>query len=277
MGPKKTKRKLKVGILGCGAIGSRIAQSINEQLKNDCLLTGLFDIDALKANRLGKKLKTKNLTKSSLAQLIISSDLIVEACSAKDTLSLIKKIISAKKHVLVMSSGKLLSAENLFQLAKKNKCSILIPTGAIAGIDAIKSAAISGIKAITITTRKPPAGLMNNPYLAKKKIDLSKLKKEKIVFEGNVAAAVKAFPQNINVAATIALASGCKNKLRIRIITSPKFKSNSHEIEVISKAGKMIARTENVPCPDNPKTSYLAPLSGIQTLKQFCEGIFIGT
>ncbi len=274
---KTNKRKLKVGILGCGAIGTRIAQSIKNELRNYCILSGLLDINQEKVRHLEKKLKTKGQSKKSLAALIKSSDLIVEACNAKNTLSLLKQIIQAKKHVLVMSVGKLINAQSLFKQAKINHSSILIPSGAIAGIDAIKSSAIAGIKSIMITTRKPPQGLMNNKFLLKQKIDLSKINKETIIFDGNVSTAVKAFPQNINVAATLAIASGCKNKLRIRIITSPKFKSNSHEIEVIGKAGTLVTRTENVPCPDNPKTSYLAPLSGIQALKQFREGIFIGT
>ena len=60
-------------------------------------------------------------------------------------------------------------------------------------------------------------------------------------------------------------------------ITSPKFKTNSHEVEMIGSFGKMVTKTENVACPDNPKTSYLAALSGLQILKQYCNGIFIGT
>lgn len=274
---KRQKRKLKVGILGCGAIGSRIAQSIKNDLKNDCSLVALFDIDQNKTQTLQKNLQSKGLVQKNLLNLIQKSDLIVEACNDENTLSILKEIVKSKKHVLVMSSGKLLNANSLFKMAKQNNCSILVPTGAIAGLDAIKSSAIAGIKSITITTRKPPKGLMNNPYLITKKIDLSKIKKETVIFDGKVSEAVKAFPQNINVAATLAIASGCRNKLHIRIITAPKYTTNSHEIEVISKAGKIITRTENLPCPDNPKTSYLAPLSGIQTLKQFCEGIFIGT
>jgi aspartate dehydrogenase len=274
---RTNKPKVKVGILGCGAIGSRIAQSIKGDLKKFCSLAGLYDIDAATAKNLEQQLKTRQKTKTSLEALIRASDLIVESCSDPDTLPLIQKIINAKKHVLVMSSGKLIQADHLLTRAKRNRCAVLIPSGAVAGIDAVKSAAVAGIRTITITTRKPPKGLKNNPYLIKKKIDIGKIKKETIIFDGKVAAAVKAFPQNINVAATLAMASQCPKRLRIRIITSPRFKSNSHEIEITGKAGKIITRTENVPCPDNPKTSYLAALSGTQALKQFCEGIFVGT
>ena len=98
-----------------------------------------------------------------------------------------------------------------------------------------------------------------------------------VIFEGDVDSAVKYFPKNINVAATLALACGAKEKILVRLMTSPEYKTNSHEIEVIGDFGRMVALTDNVVCPDNPKTSYLAVLSAIQTLKQFFSGVKIGT
>ena len=274
---KAQKRKLKVGIIGCGAIGSRMAQSIKKDLKDDCQIFSIFDINASKSSELQKILSLKNIIVPSIDKLIKNSDLVIEAINAQNAQEIIRQIISSKRNVLVMSVGKLINAQDIFNLAKKNNCKILIPSGAIAGIDAIKAAKIAGIKKISITSRKPPGGLIGNPYCVKKGIDLLKIKKETVIFDGKVSSAVKAFPQNINVAATIALASGAKDKLRVKIITSPEFKTNSHEIEMIGAFGKMITRTENIPCPDNPKTSYLAVLSGLQTLKQFCKGILIGT
>ena len=274
---KLKKRKLKVGIIGCGAIGSRMAQSIKRDLKKDCQLTSIFDIDTLKAKELQKNLSTKSIVAPTLEKLIKKSDLVIEAVNSPDTKKIIKKIVSSKKNVLAMSVGKLLNANNIFNIAKRNNCKILIPSGAIAGLDAIKAAKPAGIKSITITSRKPPRGLVGNPYCIKKGIDLLKINKETLLFSGRVNKAIKAFPQNINVAATIALAADAEKLLKIKIITSPKFKTNSHEIEMVGNFGKMITRTENVPCPDNPKTSYLAILSGMQTLTQYCKGIFIGT
>lgn len=274
---KSKKTKLKVGVVGCGAIGSRMALSIKKDLKSFCNLSSIYDIDKLKAENLQKKLSSKDIISPSLEKLIKCSDLVVEAVNSPNTKEIIKKIVSSKKNVLVMSVGKLLNAKNVFNIAKKNNCTILIPSGAIAGLDAIKAAKPAGIKKISITSRKPPRGLVGNPYCIKKGIDLLKINNETLIFSGKVTEALKAFPQNINVAATIALAGDVEDILRIKIITSPKFKTNSHEIEMEGNFGKMITRTENVPCPDNPKTSYLAVLSGLQTLKQFCEGIFIGT
>ena len=202
---------------------------------------------------------------------------MVEAVNAKNTRDIIQKALEAKKDVLSMSVGKLLNASGLFQLANQNHCHLLLPSGAIAGIDAIKAASLAGIQSITLTTRKPPSGFIGNPYLAEKGIDPLKIKRETVLFEGRVADAVKIFPRNINVAATLALASQCRNTLTVRIITSPKFKTTVHEIDAQGTFGRIRTQTDNVVCPDNPKTSYLAVLSGLQTLKQYCSGVFIGT
>ena len=202
---------------------------------------------------------------------------MVEAVNAQNTRGIIRQALKAKKSVLSMSVGKLLNASDLFRLAKQNKCHLLLPSGAIAGIDAIKAASLVGIDTITLTTRKPPAGFEGNSYLIQKGVSLSKIKKETTLFEGDVATAIKIFPRNINVAATLALASQSRKKIIIRIITSPRYKTNSHKIELTGKFGRIITQTDNVVCPDNPKTSYLAVLSGLQTLKQYCSGVFIGT
>jgi aspartate dehydrogenase len=274
---KPRKHKLKIGIVGCGAIGSRIAESIKNDLKSECRLTGLLDICHDKAHQLAKRLSLKKITKSSLKQLIKDCELMVEAVSAKNTRAIIHQALKARKNVLAMSVGKLLNAQALFTLAKANKCTLLLPSGALAGIDAIKAASLIDVRKIILTTRKPPAGFIDNPYFIKKGFDLKKIKKETVLFKGDVDTAVKLFPQNINVAATLALACQNKKKITIQIFTSPKYKTNSHEVEMIGDFGHMRTRTDNVVCPDNPKTSYLAVLSGLQTLRQFCSGVLIGT
>src|SRR3989338_1461472 len=270
-------KKLRVGIIGCGAIGSRIAKSLKKELRSDCELSGLYDIDRAKTENLAKALNAKSTVKDSLKDLIRSCDFVVEAVAAKDTKEIIKTVLKAKKSLLAMSVGKLLDAGELFSLAIKNKCSILLPSGAIGGLDAIKAAGLMNISKITLTTRKPPAGFARSVHVLKKGINLSEIKSETVLFEGNVETAVKLFPENINVAATLALASQARDKMTVRIITSPEFKTNSHEVEVAGDFGQMVSRTNNVPCPDNPKTSYLAVLSAIQTLKQFFSVVKIGT
>jgi len=274
---KSRTDQVKVGIIGCGAIGSGIAKGIQKDFRSDCRLSGLYDIDPERSQRLAKGLSLKKVVKKSVTELLRSCDCIVEAVSAKNTRDIIRQALKEKKSVLSMSVGKLLNASGLFQLAKQNKCHLLLPSGAVAGIDAVKAASLVGIDAITLTTRKPPAGFYGNAYLEKMGIDPRRIRKETVLFEGNVDTAVKLFPRNINVAATLALASKSRRKIVVRIITSPDYRTNSHEIDLRGKFGRIVTQTSNVVCPDNPKTSYLAVLSGLQALKQYCSGVFIGT
>jgi len=274
---KPKRNKVRIGIVGCGAIGSRIAYGIHKDFKKDCQLSGLYDIDQTTAEQLAKKLSLNKVVKRSITELIKNCDCMVEAVSAKNTRTIIRQALKAKKDVLSMSVGKLLNASDLFRLANQNKCRLLLPSGAIAGIDAIKAASLAGIDTITLTTRKPPSGFYGNLYLLEKGIDPSKIKSETVLFEGDVETATKNFPRNINVAATLALASQSRKKIIVRILTSPKYKTNSHEIDVAGPFGRIRTETNNVVCPDNPKTSYLAVLSGLQTLKQYSSGVFIGT
>ncbi|MCK5580358.1 MAG: aspartate dehydrogenase [Candidatus Omnitrophica bacterium] len=272
-----SKNKIKVGIIGCGAIGSGIAKSVVQDLRHLCEISGLYDLDQQKVDTLEQSLNQTDLKRSSLEEILKDCDLMVEAVNATNTQDLIRTALTAKKDILVMSVGKLLNADDLFSLAAENHVTLLIPTGAIAGIDAIKAASLAGITKITLTTRKPPAGLSGIPYIESQGIDLDKITGETVIFDGDVTAAVKHFPQNINVAATLALACNAKDKLTIRIISSPTYTKNSHEIEAEGDFGRIVTLTENIACPDNPKTSYLAVLSGIQALKDFCQNIRIGT
>ena len=271
------KRRLKIGIVGCGAIGGGIARYISKELKKDCQLTGLYDIEYGRVERLRRELSAGPIGKSSLQALLKSCDLMIEAVNANSNREIVRGALLQKRNVIAMSVGKLLNAQDLFDLARKRGCHLLIPSGAIAGIDAVKSASLARIREINLTTRKPLSGFSNNAYLARRGIDLAAIKKETVLFKGNVDSAVKFFPQNINVAATLALASRAKDKITVCIMTSPKYKNNSHEIEIIGDFGRIVTRTDNVVSPENPKTSYLAVLSGMQTLKQFCQGTGIGT
>ena len=261
---------MKAGIIGCGFIGSEIANFID---KNKYFqLIGLNDIDKKKIGILIRQLRNNKPKEMNLNSLIKKSDLIVESAT-KDVVKTIlknKNLDKKNKKLLIMSTGGLIGNVNL--LSKIRYCEILLPSGAIAGLDAVK--AVSGkIKSLTLTTTKPINGLKGAPYILKKKINLKKLRNKKIIFEGNLKEAVAGFPQNINVAATLFLASKFKN-IKVKIIAA-KAKYNSHEIEIVGDFGIINIKTNNLPSK-NPKTSYLAVLSAIKTIKNIESILKIG-
>jgi aspartate dehydrogenase len=277
---KSADSKLKLGIVGCGAIGSRIARSVTKELKDGFRVVALYDIEPVKAQALATRLKARGVVAASVDDLIRRSDIVVEAVNTLATTAIVQKSLKAGKSILAMSIGRLLSMERgngLFCLARRSRGHLLLPSGAIAGLDAIKAASLAGIRSITLTSTKPPSGFANNPYIKEKGIDLKGLSGEKVLFDGSVRDAVRYFPQNINVAAAIALAAGTTTKLRVRIAASSRVSCNTHEIVVEGACGRITTKTENAICPDNPKTSYLAVLSGIRTLQGFASRVRVGT
>lgn len=270
-------KNIKIGIVGCGAIGSAITKYCSERLADTIAIKAIFDIDEKKAGALKDKLGVKVDIKRSLEDLVKSCDLVVEAASVETARLALNEAVRYKKDILIMSAGGLIEAEDLLGAAEKNGCRVYVPSGAVIGLDGVKAACLGTIERVTLTTRKPPAGLKGAPYIKEKGIDLDAIKDEELIFEGTAREAIKAFPKNVNVSATLSLAGIGAEKTWVRIFSSPKFKRNSHEIELKGEAGTFFVRTENVPSPDNPKTSYLAVLSALATLKVIASGVRVGT
>jgi aspartate dehydrogenase len=270
-------KKIKIGLVGCGAIGTGLAKQITARLSSKVVLAYLCDLDQKKAAELKQKSKARTARIVSLEILIQKSDIIVEAASASVSAKVAQLGLKAHKKVLIMSIGGLLKCKGLPVLLKKTKGELILPSGALAGLDAICAAQASTIKSATLTTSKPVKGLMGAPYFTVKGIDLTTIEKPTVVFEGSAREAIKYFPQNINVAVLLSFATIGPDKVKVQIITSPHFTKNSHHLEVAGDFGTITTTTENVPSPDNPKTSYLAVLSAFATLKKTLATLKIGT
>ncbi|MFA5357138.1 MAG: aspartate dehydrogenase [Candidatus Omnitrophota bacterium] len=273
---EKTK-KLKIGIAGCGAIGSSLAKAVLSDFSDKAELASLYDSEIEKAYSLSSNLGRKAAA-LNLEELINRSDLVIEAAKADAAFDIAKKTLSSSRDIMVMSVGGIMEHyHELEVLAQENGARIFIPSGAICGIDGLKALSLGKIKSVILTTKKPPKGFLGAPYLLKKKIRLENIDRDTVIFEGNALQAVKAFPQNINVAAILSIAGIGAQDTIVRIVASPGLSRNTHEVEIESEAGKITARTENLIHPDNPKTSYLAVLSAIAVLKQILGPVRIGT
>ncbi len=264
--------------MGCGAIGSSLAKVVARNFPKQAKLSALYDLDASKSKKLAKRFGYGVLAVKGLNDLIRKSDLVIEAASASASFDIAKAALVLKRDVMIMSVGGVVKGFNtLYRLAVHNNCKVYIPSGAISGIDALKAAAMGRIDKVTLTTTKSPLAFRGVKYIEEKKINLSKINKDVVLFSGKAEDAIKYFPQNINVAAVLSLAGIGINKTHVRVIASPKVVKNVHEIRIESAAADISTRTENILHPDNPKTSYLAVLSAIATLKGILEPIKIGT
>lgn len=255
---------LRIALIGCGAIGSTIAQAVSKGSAGDARLVLLFDVAADNAKRLAGSVGAK--AAREFGDILRSNaSLVVEAASQDAVRDYAAQVLAAGKDLMVMSSGALLDARLLARLtraAKQGNARIYVPSGAICGLDAIKAAA-GRISKITLTTTKPPRGFG------------LKLGRRKVLFEGSAAEAVKRFPFNINVAATLSLAA--QKEARVRIVADPDAKRNTHEIVARGAFGEIRATTSNVPFPGNERTSYIAALSAIRAIKNITGVMHVGT
>ncbi|MCM8761256.1 MAG: aspartate dehydrogenase [Candidatus Omnitrophica bacterium] len=269
-------KKIKVGIIGCGAIGTEIAKACRGRLAASVELVAICDISRQKAEKLLGSVGA-DISVMDVDGLVNASDVIVESASAAVSAVILEKCINNGKDCLVMSVGGLIGKEELLKRAAAKGIKVYIPSGAICGIDGLKSASVGRIESVVLTTRKPPKGLEGAPYLIEKGVDLGKIKKETVLFEGSAQEAVKGFPANVNVSAVLSLAGLGSAKTRVRIVTSPDYTKNTHEIEITGDCGKIMTRTDNVPSEVNPKTSALAIFSAIATLESLTTSVRIGT
>ena len=268
--------KKKVGLIGCGTIGTHLALAIESRTIANASLTGLFDIVERNAKSLRSKLKSNPKVHSDFNSLIDSPiDIIIEAASQEAVRNFGKPILEAGKDLMIMSVGALADTTFLGELlslaaVRKGRSRIYVPTGAIAGIDAIRSVKHL-LDSITLTTTKSPKALAGAPFFATREVNLDIITEVTEIYEGPATEAVKLFPANVNVAAVLSLAGLGADKTKVRVLVDPHAITNRHEIVAAGAFGDIKITVNNTTTPSNPKTSLLAILSAIECLRSICD------
>ena len=270
----------RIGLLGCGAIGTEIALAIDSG-KIPANLTHVFDFSKDASKKLVSKLKNKPEITENVGLLAAAPlDLIVEAASQDALRDNALTILQNKKDLMVMSVGALLD-ESILDIildgCKDFKKSVYLPSGAILGLDGIR-AAKDELESVTLVTTKNPKALKGAKFFETSDIDIDKITKLTTLYDGIAKEAVRLFPANINVAALLSLAGLGSEKTKVRIVADPNTNRNTHEILAQGKFGKFSIKVENVPSESNPKTSRLAVLSAIECLRAICkQDVRVGT
>ena len=242
----------RVGLIGCGAIGTVLAEAIERKLIV-CDDLVVFDIDVSKSQKLKDALQFPIRIVANIDELFAAKpNPIVEAAGQQAVQEYYDKLLASKANFIIMSTGALLNLDT-------SSPKLHFPAGAIGGLDALSAAANAGIDNLTLTSRKNPIAL------GKTNTETS------IIYEGYAEEAAKQFPREMNVAATLALTVK-PTKVKVKVISDPAVKRNTHEIQVKWRFGEMTMRFANDPHPDNPHTSALAAWSAIKLLQKLLEG-----
>ena len=265
---------LRVAIGGFGAIGKVVAQRLDRGIEG-LVLTAVSARDGARANTamagFGRPVPVV-----PLASLWEYADIIVECAPAALLRELAEPALAHGRQIMVLSCGALLDNFDLVELARRHGGRILVPTGALLGLDAV-AAAEGDISSVRMVTRKPPKGLAGAPYLVENGIDIGGLSEPKRVFAGSAREAARGFPANVNVAAALAMAGIGPDRTTIEIWADPKITRNVHRIEVEADAARFLLQIENVPSPDNPRTGRLTALSVVAALKKLSSPLAVGT
>lgn len=274
--------KLRVGLIGCGAIGNIISEAIKDGKAGDTELVMVYDKIKENVEKFVERIHKKPRIVDTPEELIESDliNLVIEAASQEAAKDYAVRILDSGKDLLILSIGALVDKKLLKAIeeaAERNDKIVYLPSGALVGLDGVKSSSVAKLSEVLLTTRKNPEVLKGAPYIIRHKIDLDSVKEPTVVYEGNAEEAARMFPKNINVAAVLSLAGIGAEKTKVRIIADPTVHKNVHEIAAKGDFGILKTHVENVPSSYNPQTSYLAALSVIRTLRKIGEHIQIGT
>lgn len=264
---------IKIGVVGLGAIGSVVAAALIKGMAGYEWVGACEVNEEAAARKIG--LGADKIRFLSQDELIAQCDWIVEALPALAARDLAMKVLGADKTLVAISSAALLTYSEILETAQKSG-RILIPSGAIAGIDAISALSLQGLTSLELHTTKPPQSFGNAPYIVQNQIDVEAITSPQVIFEGSARQAAAGFPANVNVAATLALASRMNaDDIRVKITADPTTVYNTHHITVDGGYSRLSFRIENKPDPQNPKSSALTALSILSLLRRQTASVAI--
>lgn len=264
----------RVGVVGLGAIGRAVCRALDAPLEGLCLV-GALARDRLRGKAFLATLRGRPRW-MDLDELLAAADLIVEATTQAHLETLAPRVLEAGRDLVVLSCGALLDHPEWITRARQRGCRIYVPSGAIAGLDAVKGACVGPVDLVMLETRKPPRALEGAPWVVQRGVQLRALGAETLLYEGPAAEACRGFPANVNVVAALALAGLGPERTWIRIYAVPGLERNLHRVTVEGEFGRLRVELENIPS-ENPRTGRLSALSTIALLRDLGATLRVGT
>jgi aspartate dehydrogenase len=271
---KNSRSDLRVAVAGQGSIGARVVDALDQGI-DGLLLTAVSVQNAQRHRDRLAKLKRPPAV-LPIEALCEVADIVVECAPAELLRSIVAPFAASGKTAIVLSAGALLEHEELIELAQQNGGQIVVPTGALIGLDAVTAAAVGNIHSVRMVTRKPVRGLAGAPYIVENNIDIERITEPLKIFDGTAREAAKGFPANLNVAVALSLAGIGPDRTKLEIWADPALTRNTHRIEVESDSARFSMLIENIPS-ENPKTGLITALSVIAYLRKQRAGLRVGT
>ncbi|MFB9263476.1 aspartate dehydrogenase [Bradyrhizobium erythrophlei] len=270
----EVKAKTRVAVAGLGAIGADVVKALDQGIEGLRLVAVASQSPGKHEGWLAKLASKPKVL--PIAELADAADIVVECAPSKLVRSIVAPVVERGKTAVVLSVGALLQNEDLIGLAREHGGQIIVPTGALIGLDAVTAAAVGTIHSAKLVTRKPVAGLLGAPHLVEHNIEIADITEPLRVFEGSAREAARGFPANLNVAVALSLAGIGPDRTRVEIWADPTVTRNTHRIEVDSDSARFSMGIENIPS-ENPKTGRITALSVIATLRKLRASLRIGT
>jgi aspartate dehydrogenase len=265
----------KIGIAGFGAIGTAVARRLAADAVPGMALAAVSARDKDRARATLREIGI-DVPVVELHELAKHADIVLECAPAAVLPQIVEPVLAAGKKVMILSVGALLSHPRLIDMAKATGGQIIVPTGALLGLDAVAAAAEGKIHSVRMVTRKPPKGLAGAPYLAEHNIDIDRIDTPTLIFEGTAREAAKGFPANLNVAVALSLAGAGPDQTRLEIWADPTVTRNTHRIVVDSDSAMLDMTIANIPS-ENPKTGRITALSVISMLRKMNAPLRVGS
>jgi aspartate dehydrogenase len=255
---------LRIGIAGLGTIGFALAKLLVRETPG-LVLAGVASRDTGKA---AKNLSSigQSVPVLPLHELAAQTDVVVECLPPQMLRQVAESVFRHRKDLIVLSTSGFLNNWDLFEEAKHAGSRIIVASGAIGGLDAVRAAKQSGITSAVIRSSKPPSGFRGLPYVVERGISVDNLVAPLRLFEGSVRDGALAFPSSVNVAVAVSLAGIGPDQTRLEIWADPGITRNTHQVTISAEAADFTLTIENKPSADNPRTSSLVPHSVMAAL-----------
>lgn len=271
-----TSSPVRVAIAGLGVIGLRVARYIDDGAVDGLVLSAVASRDAQKAALSIAEFKHKPQV-CTLPELPTQADIIVDCTPASIFRDVAETVIGNGKTLMPLSVAALLENMDLVDKARTTGAQIVVPTGAIIGLDTVRAMAVGEIHSVVLETRKPPNGLAGAPHLVNNNISVDNLSEAKLVFKGNAREAAKGFPANVNVAAALSLAGIGPDRTEVEVWADPNVDRNMQSVTIASDSGDATMSIRNIPSVENPRTGRIVAQSVIATLKRHTDPLISGS